>query len=185
MLKRLPLITAGLLAAVAVVLPAGAQAAPGTSCQVTGTMLEGDFTAVQGDNWNGAPVNGFPGTTEVQTFTHPIYLTGGISGTGFDQERAWFNARTFDFTSHDKVTFDSSTGYGPATVTCPDGTSRSGGIEVNFLATGNYIANSFDAHFQIVGSSGGLNGTTGSGTMTGEPGVPGGNGTYTASVHLR
>jgi hypothetical protein len=185
MLKRFPLITAGLLAAVAAVLPAGAQAAPGKSCQVTGSMLEGDFTTIESDIWHGAPVNGFPGTTEVQTFTHPIFLSGGVSGTGFDQERAWFNARTFDFTSHDRITVDTSTGYGPATVTCPDGTRRTGGIVINFLATGNYTANSFRAHFEIVGSSGGLNGTTGNGTMSGEPGVPGGNGTYTASVQVR
>jgi len=185
MLKRLLLSTAGLLATAAAILPVGAQAASGTSCQVTGTMLEGDFTTMESDTWTGAPVNGFPGTIEIQTFTHPITLSGGISGTGFDQERAWFNARTFDFTSHDNVVFDPSTAYGPATVTCPDGTSKTGGLVVNFDATGNYIGNFFNAHFEIVGSSAGLDGTTGNGTVSGEPGVPGGNGPYTGSVQLR
>ena len=126
------------------VLPAGAQAA-NTNCPVSGTILENDFTAIQSDNWNGPPLNSdlfgsLPGTVEIVQFTHPITLSGGISGTGFDQERAWFNARTFDFTSHDNVVFDPSTAYGPATVTCPDGTSKTGGLVVNFDATGNYIA---------------------------------------------
>src|SRR5581483_3314282 len=98
-------------------------------------------------------------------------LAGGISGRGYDQERAWGNVRTGDFTSHDKVTFgsfsdpaDSSVQYTPATSTCPDGTSRTGGLEINFIATGNYLTNggagSFTGHFEIVGSSGGLDGTT-------------------------
>jgi hypothetical protein len=147
-------------------------------------MYEDDYTAIQSDTWTGAPVNGFPGTNEIQIFTHPIEVTGGLSGTGFDQERAWFDAHNFDFTSHDDVTWDPSSSYGPMTVTCPDGTTRTGGLEINFLATGNYIANAFTATYQIVGSSGGLAGTTGSGKMTGEPGVPGGNGTYTGTVHL-
>jgi hypothetical protein len=183
--KRFLVITAVLLAAAAMTAPGAAQAASGTSCQVSGRMLEDDFTSVESDTWTGAPVNGFPGTNEIQTFTHPIELSGGIEGTGVDHERAWFNARTFDFTSHDKVTFDASTGYGPATVTCADGSTETGGLVVNFIATGNYVANAFEAHFQIVGSSGALNTTTGDGTMSGEPGVPGGNGDYTASLQLR
>lgn len=183
--KRVLLAAAGLLAAAATAVPGAAQAASGQTCQVTGGMLEGDFTSAPGDTWEGAPVNGFPGTVDIQRFTHPLYITGGISGAAFDEERAWFQARTFDFTSHDVVTWGPGSPYGDVTITCPDGTTRSGGLVINFLATGNYLTNSFTAHFEIVGSSGGLAGTTGNGTMTGEPGVPGGNGTYTATIHLR
>jgi len=176
------------------VLPAGAQAA-NTNCPVSGTILENDFTAIQSDNWNGPPLNSdlfgsLPGTVEIVQFTHPITLTGGIAGVGFDQERAWAQYKTNDFTSHDKVAFDPAAGSGTpattrATVSCPDGTTRTGGLTINFIATGNYAANAFTAHFEVIGSSGGLAGTTGNGTVTGEPGVPGGNGPYSGTLHLR
>jgi hypothetical protein len=182
-MKRFVFACAGLLSAAAMAVPAAAQAAP-TTCQVTGHMLEGDFDP-------GSDVTTYPGgNNEIDNFTHPIYLTGGLSGTGFDQERSWGNFVNGDFTSHDDVTFDPSaaTYATPMTVTCADGTTRTGNLEINFLAQGSFVTNgglgSFHATFQVVHSSGGLAGTTGQGSMTGQPGVPGGNGDYTATLQL-
>lgn len=182
MLKRCVLASAGLLAACALALPAGAQAASGTSCQVTGTMAElGPLNFLSQD---------IRGNNEIDRLTHPIALTGGISGTGFDQERSWASGVTGDFTTHDIVTFASSLGdpFTDATVTCGDKT-LTGGLEVNFLGTGNGFANNgqgaFTAHFEIIGSSGDLAGTTGEGTMSGVPGYDSGYGTYVGTLHLR
>jgi hypothetical protein len=174
MLKRFALAGAGLLAAGAVALPAGAQAA-GTSCQVTGTMLEEGPLNIQSDTFPG-------GVNEVVRLTHPILLTGGISGNGLDQEFTVGSGITGHFISHDAVNFDSSLGdpYTAATVTCGD-KALTGGLKFNFLATGS---DTFIAHFQIVGSSGDLAGTTGNGTMSGVPGFEGGNGTYVANLQL-
>ena len=179
-MRRLLFACAGLIASAAMGIPATVQAAS-ASCQVTGHMVEGDFTAIQRDS--------YVGNNEIVNFTHPIYLTGGLSGTGFDHERSWGSGVTGDFTSHSDVLFDPSTGYGPITVHCADGTTRTGGLEINFLATGNFFANGglgdFNAHFDVVGSSGALAGTTGHGTMSGVPGVPGGNGDFSATLQLR
>lgn len=200
MLKRFALASAGFLAAGAVALPAAAQAS-GTTCQVSGTMLEEGPLNIQSDTFPG-------GHNEKVSLTHPIVLTGGISGTGFDQESTVGSGVTGHFISHDIVTFDSlgpigsddstdypsdpneppepspdsdPTSYTPATVTCGD-TSLTGELKFNFLANGS--GDSFTAHFEIVGSGGDLAGTTGNGTMTGEPGFDGGNGTYVGTLHL-
>jgi hypothetical protein len=175
MLKRLALASAGLLAAVPAAVPAAAQAGSGTTCQLTGTMQEQGPLNFQSQR--------LAGNNEIDSLTHPILLQGAVSGTGFDQERSWGSGVTGDFTSHDVVTFDSSLGspFTDATVSCGAKTVT-GGLKFNFLATGN---TTFTAHFDVVGGSGALAGTTGSGTMTGVPGYDSGTGTYVMTLHLR
>jgi hypothetical protein len=58
-----------------------------------------------------------------------------------------------------------------------------GGLDLNFNARVDFVTNSFTGHFEVIGSSGGLAGTHGHGTVSGEPGVPGGNGPYNGTLH--
>jgi hypothetical protein len=110
-------------------------------------------------------------------FTHPIFFDGNLSGIGVAEERQVFHVQNNTADVQAKIAFT-------GTATCADGrVLGTGGLEFNFNARVSFVTNSFTGHFEVIGSSGGLAGTRGNGTVTGEPGVPGGNGPYDGTLH--
>jgi hypothetical protein len=167
--RAVPVAAAVLLACCLVAGPAQARAS--RPCHVQGTILEGDIVDL--DTLTFA----VHGNTEVDTFEHPIFFDGNLTGVGNAQERVVAHNQNGAFEVHDRVAFQ-------GTATCTDGrVLGAGGLDINFVATGSFVTNQFTAHFEVIGSSGGLAGTTGSGTVSGVPGVPGGNGPYDATLH--
>jgi hypothetical protein len=163
-LTRLLGVVAAVLACA--VLPSAAQAASAPPCQVHGTILEGDITAESVS---------FHGNTAIGVFTHPIFFDGNLSGVGIAKERDVVHLQNDAIDVHARVAFTGS-------VTCADGrVLGAGGLVLNFNAIADFPT-SFTAHFQVIGSSGGLAGTQGSGTVSGVPGVPGGNGPYDGTL---
>jgi hypothetical protein len=156
-----------LAAAALAVLPAAAQAAP--ACHIHGTILEGEITTIESEAAHG--------NTEVAVFTHPIFLDGNLSGVGIAEERNVFHVQSNTADVQAKIAFT-------GTATCDDGrVLGTGGLDLNFNARVDFVTNSFTGHFEVIGSSGGLAGTHGHGTVSGEPGVPGGNGPYNGTLH--
>jgi hypothetical protein len=146
---------------------AAAQAAP--ACDIHGTILEGDLSGPENITVHG--------NTVIDEFTHPIFFDGSMSGVGIAEERNVIHLQNGTADVHARIAF---TGV----VTCADGrVLGTGGLEINFNATADFAANSFTGHFQVIGSSGGLAGTNGNGTLSGVPGVPGGNGPYDGTLH--
>jgi hypothetical protein len=121
------------------------------------------------------------GNTEIDTFTHPIIFEGAFRappGVAIAQERDVTNLVTGVSKVHATIAYAGS-------VTCDDGRVLGiGGVVINLVATADFNTNSVTGRFQIVGSSGALEGTHGHGTLTGVPGVPGGNGPYVGALHL-
>ena len=147
------------------------QAAAAAPCHIKGTILEGDIVDF------GTLTVTVHGNTEIDTFEHPIFFDGSMTGVGNAQERVLTHDQNGNFTVHDRVDFQGA-------VTCTDGrVLGTGGLVFNFVATGSFVSNSFTAHFEVIGSSGGLSGTSGNGTVSGVPGVPGGTGPYTGTLH--
>jgi hypothetical protein len=147
--------------------PAGASA----PCRIHGTILEGDIVDY------GTLTIAVHGNTEIDTFEHPIVFDGNLTGVGDAKERVVAHNQNGAFEVHDRVAFQ-------GTATCADGrVLGAGGLVINFVATGSFVTNSFTAHFEVIGSSGGLAGTHGNGTVSGVPGVPGGNGPYDGTLH--
>ncbi len=146
-------------------LPSAAEAASAPPCKVHGTILEGDITAESVS---------FHGNTAIGVFTHPIFFDGSLSGVGIAEERDVVHLQNDAIDVHARVAFT-------GTVKCVDGrVLGAGGLVLNFNAVAD--STSFAAHFQVIRSSGGLAGTQGSGTVTGVPGVPGGNGPYDGTL---
>lgn len=146
-----------------------AQADPAPPCQIHGTVLEGDITTLQSVTVHG--------NTEIDVFTHPIFFDGNLSGTGIAEERDVDHLQNNTVDVQAKIAFT-------GTATCADGrVLGTGGLEINFNARASFVTNSFTGTFEIIGSSGGLAGTHGDGTVTGVPGVPGGNGPYDGTLH--
>jgi hypothetical protein len=109
----------------------------------------------------------------------PSCFSGGLSGTSISTEHTVLRP-DLSFETHNSIDFT-------GTVTTNDGTVLgTGTLLINFDATGSFVPDpgSFAAHFEIVGSGGGLAGLHGNGTVTGVPGVPGGNRTATGTVHF-
>lgn len=145
-----------------------AYAASAAPCHVSGTFLEDAIPP------GGLVSDAVHGNTEITRFNHPIDLSGSMSGTGNAQEQSVVHLQNGAFEAHLTYAFE-------GTVTCEgSSTARSGGLVINFNAHGNYFPDPghFTATFEIIGSSGGLTGTHGGGTVTGIPGVPGGTGPY-------
>jgi len=139
------------------------------SCAVQGHLTEGDTNNL---------VTVIHGNTEIDTFTHPIYFDGAFSPVGIAQERDVTDLTTF-------VSQVSATIVYAGRVRCDNGdVSRFGVLEIKFLATASFDTNSFVGTFRIIGSAGGLAGTSGHGTVSGVPGVPGGNGPFVGTLHL-
>jgi hypothetical protein len=148
-----------------------AQAGASTPCHIHGTILEGDIVDF------GTLTVAIHGNTEIDTFEHPIFFDGNLTGVGDAQERVVAHNQNGTFEVHDRVAFQ-------GTATCTDGrVLGAGGLDFNFVATGSFVDNAFKAHFEVIGSSGGLAGTQGNGTISGVPGVPGGNGPYDGTLH--
>lgn len=167
-------ILTGAALAVGMMVPASAFADnPGpdkpAACSIHGHFTEGDTNNL---------VTVIHGNTQIDTFTHPIYFDGAFSPVGTAQERDVTNLTTLETKVHATIAYTGS-------ATCDDGRVLGvGGLEINFVAQANLVANSVTGRFQIIGSSGGLEGTHGHGTVTGVPGVPGGNGPYVGTLHL-
>lgn len=139
------------------------------ACPIHGHLTEGDTTNL---------VTVTHGNTQIDTFTHPIFFDGGFAPVGTAQERDVTDLQTLVSKVHARIAYT-----GP--VKCDDGRVLGvGGLEINFVATASFVTNTFTGRFQIIGSSGGLDGTHGHGTVTGVPGVPGGNGPYVGTLHV-
>jgi hypothetical protein len=147
----------------------GPRADKPVACPIHGHVTEGDTTDL---------VTVTHGNTQIDTFTHPLYFDGAFSPVGAAQERDVTNLLTGIAKVHVRISYSGS-------VRCDDGRVLGvGGLEINFVATANFVTNTFAGRFQIIGSSGGLEGTHGHGVITGVPGVPGGNGPYIGTLHL-
>jgi hypothetical protein len=167
---RAPALVTGAIAALAscALFTSAAQAASTPPCQIHGTILEGDVP--------GSEDISVHGNTVIDQFTHPIFFDGNLSGVGIAEERNVIHLQNNAVEVHARVAFTGS-------VTCADGrVLGAGGLELNFNATVDFPT-SFAAHFQVIGSSGGLAGVHGNGTVSGVPGVPGGNGPYDGTLH--
>jgi hypothetical protein len=110
-------------------------------------------------------------------FTHPVFLDGNLSGVGIAEERNVFHVQSNTADVRAEIAFTGA-------ATCEDGrVLGAGGLELKFNARVSFVTNSVTGDFEVIGSSGELAGTHGHGTVTGEPGIPGGKGRYDGTLH--
>lgn len=150
-----------------------AHAASSSGLSVSGSFLElGPLTIVSDHptQAGGEIINSY----------HPIVFFGGLAGQSTSYEHTVISP---------KLTFEThNTEYFTGSVTTDSGQPLgAGALTINFNATGDFTSNDgngqFTAHVEIIGSGGALTGLHGEGTAAGEPGVPGGNGTFQLTLH--
>ena len=120
-----------------------------------------------------------PNGTEIIDSDHPIVFEGGLTGTSTSFEHTVIHADG-TFTTDNLELFSGR-------VTGTSGhVLGTGTIDIVFIAVGDFTSNNgngqFHAQWGIVGAGGALRGLHGGGTSVGEPGVPGGNGTFDGTV---